>query len=794
MNISRKWLNDYVEINATDHEFDAAMTMSGTKVETTEVLSAEIRNVVVGKVLEITRHTNSDHMWICQVDVGEEAPIQIVTGAQNVKQGDLVPVAKHNSYLPGGVHITKGKLRGEKSNGMLCSLKELDLTVNDFPYAIEDGIFIIEEPDAYVGQDINEVIGTDDSVVEFEITNNRTDCYGIIGIAREAAATFNQPLKLHEPEVKGSDAGSMFDMLDIEVEDPDLCSRYTARMVKNVKIGPSPKWLRQRLHALGVRPINNIVDITNYVMLEYGQPMHAFDYRYVGSGKIVVRRAQDGESLTTLDGVEHTLTSKMLVIADGEKAIGLAGIMGGENSEIVDDTTTVVFESANFDGTCIRQTANALGMRTDASTKFEKGLNPLTTYPAVQRACELVEMLEAGDVMDGVIDVINYVPQPVTVAFEPEKINRHLGTDISRDEMLEYLSRLGFEAEGDSLKVPSWRTDIHYMADVAEEVARLYGYGNIPVTMFKGATAQGSYTPEQKKKNQIGAICRGMGYNEILTYSFGSPTMFDMIALPEDSPLRNCIRILNPLGEDTSVMRTTSLPSMLETLARNNAHRNKAAKLYELAKIYLPVAGEDLPREDVILTLGSYGEGEDFFSLKGEVEAVLNTLNTMPRVYMAQKNNPSYHPGRCADLYVGGVLVGTLGQIHPLVASGYGISGEIYTAEINLTLLFTALAPESLYTPLPKFPSVERDLALVCDDELTAAQVENTIRSAGGKLLRKVKLFDLYKGKGIPEGKKSLAFNLELRADDRTLTDADSEGVIKRVLEKLENELGAVIR
>ena len=383
MNISRKWLNDYVKVDVSDHEFDAAMTMSGTKVETTEVLSAEIKNVVVGKVLEIVRHENSDHMWICQVDVGEDQPIQIVTGAQNVRQGDLVPVAKHNSYLPGGVHITKGKLRGEKSNGMLCSLKELGLTVNDFPYAIEDGIFIIEEPDAYVGQDINTLIGTDDSVVEFEITNNRTDCYSIIGIAREAAATFNQPFTLHEPEVKGSDAGNIFDKLEVEVEAPDLCNRYTSRMVTNVKIGPSPRWLRQRLHALGVRPINNIVDITNYVMLEYGQPMHAFDYRYVGSGKIVVRRAKDGEQLTTLDEQEHTLTSKMLVIADNDKAIGLAGIMGGLNSEILDDTTTVVFESANFDGTCIRQTANALGMRTDASTKYEKGLNPLDTYPAI---------------------------------------------------------------------------------------------------------------------------------------------------------------------------------------------------------------------------------------------------------------------------------------------------------------------------------------------------------------------------------------------------------------------------
>ena len=794
MNISRKWLNDYVKVDVSDHEFDAAMTMSGTKVETTEVLSAEIKNVVVGKVLEIVRHENSDHMWICQVDVGEDQPIQIVTGAQNVKQGDLVPVAKHNSYLPGGVHITKGKLRGEMSNGMLCSLKELGLTLNDFPYAIEDGIFIIEEPDAYVGQDINTLIGTDDSVVEFEITNNRTDCYSIIGIAREAAATFNQPFTLHEPEVKGADAGSIFDKLEVEVEAPDLCNRYTSRMVTNVKIGPSPRWLRQRLHALGVRPINNIVDITNYVMLEYGQPMHAFDYRYVGSGKIVVRRAKDGEQLTTLDEQEHTLTNKMLVIADNDKAIGLAGIMGGLNSEILDDTTTVVFESANFDGTCIRQTANALGMRTDASTKYEKGLNPLDTYPAIQRACELVEQLGAGDVMDGVIDVLNYVPDPVTVAFEPEKINRHLGTDLSREDMVMYLERLGFTVDGDQLHVPSWRTDIHFMADVAEEVARMYGYDNIPVTTFKGAAAKGGYTDEQKCKNKAGQICRGMGYSEILTYSFGSPSMFDLIRLPEDSPLRKPIKILNPLGEDTSVMRTTSLPCMLETLARNNAHRNKAAKLYELAKIYLPVEGEDLPKEDIILTLGSYGENEDFFSLKGEVEALLRTLNVKPHTVVAQKENPSYHPGRCADLYVDGQYVGVFGQVHPLVAANYGISSEIYCAELNFTTLMTLLAPEALYRPLPKFPSVERDLALVCDDQLTAAQVEAVIVGAGGELLRSVQLFDLYRGKGIPEGKKSLAFALELRADDRTLTDSDSDGVVKNILTALEEKLGVILR
>ena len=794
MNISRKWLNDYVSIDVSDQEFDAAMTMSGTKVETTEVLSAQIKNVVVGKVLEIVRHGNSDHMWVCQVDVGEEAPVQIVTGAQNVKQGDLVPVAKHNSYLPGGVHITKGKLRGEMSWGMLCSLKELGLTKNDFPYAIEDGIFIIEEPDVQVGQDINQVIGTDDSVVEFEITNNRTDCYSIIGIAREAAATFDKPFTLHEPVVKGSQAGSIFDRLDVEVEAPELCPRYTSRMITNVKIAPSPKWLRQRLHALGVRPINNIVDITNYVMLEYGQPMHAFDYRYVSSGKIVVRQARDGEVLTTLDGNEHTLTGKMLVIADSDRAIGLAGIMGGLNSEILEDTTTVVFECANFDGTCIRQTANALGMRTDASSKYEKGLNPLTTYPALQRACELVEQLGAGEVMDGVIDVLSYVPQPVDVAFAPEKINGLLGTDLSREEMICLLSRLSFQVEGDVLHVPQWRTDIHHMADVAEEVARIYGYDKIPVTMFKGATAQGGYTDAQKKRNLTGSICRGMGYSEILTYSFGSPSMFDLIRLPEDSPLRNVIRIINPLGEDTSIMRTTTLPCMMDTLSRNNAYRNKAAKLYELAKVYLPQEGQPLPREDVILTLGTYGANETFFTLKGEVEAILRALNAQPRGYAAVTDNPSYHPGRCARLTVGGVEVGVLGQVHPLVAANYGIDSEVYCAELNFTTLLTLLAPEGVYHPLPRFPSVERDIAVVCDEALTVAEVEACIQSAGGKLLRRVKLFDVYRGKGIPERKKSLAFSLELRADDRTLTDSDSEAVMGAILEKLESALGAVLR
>ena len=495
MKLNRKWLNEeFVDLSqVSDKEFVEVLTVAGQKVETYERMDAEISNVVVGKVLSIVRHENSDHMWVCQVDVGAEEPVQIVTGAQNVRENDLVPVALHNSRLPGGIHITKGKLRGVASNGMLCSLKELGLTLNDFPYAIEDGIWILQE-DCTPGEDINKVIGNDDTIVDFEITNNRPDCYSVIGLAREAAAAFNLPMKHHEPSVKGGAAGELTELLDVEVPADDLCSRYTARMVRNVKIGPSPKWLRQRLRANGVRPINNIVDITNYVMLEYGQPMHAFDYRYVGSGKIVVRRSEPGETLTTLDGNVRALQPGMLVIADGEKPIGLAGIMGGENSEIVEDTMDVVFESANFNGTSIRQTALALGMRTEASGKFEKNIDPLLTLPAVDRACELVELLGAGEVMDGVIDIINYVPEPRTLELEPGRINALLGTDISEADMVDYLRRLEIPVEGRTIRVPSWRPDLVQTADIAEEVGRLFGYNEIPTTAFKGVASEGGYT------------------------------------------------------------------------------------------------------------------------------------------------------------------------------------------------------------------------------------------------------------------------------------------------------------
>ena len=600
MNISRKWLREFVDITATDKEYDSVMTLAGQKVETTERMDAEIKNVVVGKVLSMKKHENSDHMWVCMVDCGSGEPVQIVTGAQNVHEGDLVPVAQHNSYLPGGIHITKGKLRGVESCGMLCSYKELGLTEHDCPEAYADGIWILNDEGCEVGEDMNVVIGNDDSIVEFEITNNRPDCYSLIGLARETAAAFNVPMKHHEPVVKGGAEGNLCDLLDVDVQADDLCPRYTARMVRNVKIAPSPKWMRQRLRSAGIRPINNIVDITNYVMVEYGQPMHAFDYRYVKGGKIVVRRAGEDKTLTTLDGNVRTLQPDMLVIADETKPVGLAGVMGGENSEIVDDTVDVVFESANFLGSSIRKTALALGMRTDASAKFEKDIDPMLTVPAVNRACELVELLGAGEVMDGMIDVLNYVPQPVTVKLEPERINALLGTDISEADMIEYLRREEVPVVDGMIQVPSWRPDLRVMADIAEEVARYYGYNNIETTLMRGATTMGGYSDEQKLENAAGVAARALGYSEIITYSFVSPSSFDAIRLPADSPLRKTVKLVNPLGEDTSIMRTVILPSMLDILSRNYAFKEFVARVIVEASsrtIELETGGVDIAFE-----------------------------------------------------------------------------------------------------------------------------------------------------------------------------------------------------
>ena len=896
MNLSRKWLSEFVTVDAGDRDFAEAMTLSGSKVEITTDLGAEISNVVVGRVLSMERHPNSDHMWICQIDVGQSEPIQIVTGAWNVHVGDLVPAALHKSTLPGGVKIEKGKLRGEVSNGMMCGLSELGLEERDFPYAaivpaailgdykpldkdkpsipadiqpghkiygpvvaarvtecttqpdgsfhtcldlggstaspdticpnlhegdlvayntktdaictlddlhaqqaefphcIPDGIFILRE-DCKPGDDLKPVIGMDDHVVEFEITPNRPDCLSVIGLAREVAATYDAPLNLHTPVVKAEGQGSLVDLLDVETPASDLVPRYTARMVRNVKIAPSPKWMRERLRSMGVRPINNIVDITNYVMLEYGQPMHAFDYRYVKGGKIIVRRAQEGEHLTTLDGKEHVLNANHLVIADEHRAVGLAGIMGGLNSEIVDDTVDVVFESACFDGTCIRKGALALGMRTEASAKFEKGLDPMNTLPAVDRACELVELLGAGEVLPGTIDILNYVPQPRVLKLEPNRINGLLGTDIAADEMVRILKKLDFGVEGDQVTVPSWRGDVIGMADLAEEVARFHGYNNIPVTLMRGQTTLGGFSEEEKLERQLGGMCRAMGYDEIITYSFISPTCYDKIRWCADDPRRQSFKILNPLGEDTSIMRTTVLPSMLEILTRNYNYRNQNVKLYEVGRIYLPGGEDGLAIENKVLSMGAYGDDMDFFALKGAVEAILKDLRvTDVRFEVPAVANPSYHPGRVADVYAGERRIGVLGQVHPLVARNYGVDAEFYCAELELNDLMAAKGADPEYVPLPKFPAVTRDIAVVCGEAVTVGALEDCIRRGAKGLLKDVTLFDIYRGKGIPEGKKSVAFNLVLRADDRSLTAEEADQDVKSILETLEKELGAVLR
>ncbi len=899
MNLSRKWLNEFVQVDVPDREFAEAMTLSGSKVEGTAELGAEIKNVVVGRVLSMERHENSDHMWVCRLDVGGEQPLQIVTGAWNIHVGDLAPVALHDSTLPGGKQIQRGKLRGVLSDGMMCGLDELGLDERDFPYAavtaaailgdyhpidpekpsipadiepghkifgpvaaaevkeveaagdggwtctlvcgeqdgpaaavvttscqnlhagdlvayntktgaictladlhaeqrefphcIPDGIFVLRE-DCKPGDDIRPVIGADDHVVEFEITPNRPDCLSVIGLAREAAATFDKPLALHEPVVKGGADGVLPELLDVETPDAELVPRYTARMVRNVKIAPSPKWMRERLRAMGVRPINNIVDITNYVMLEYGQPMHAFDYRYVNGGKIIVRRAAQGEKLTTLDGKEHTLNANHLVIADESRAVGLAGIMGGLNSEIVADTADVVFESACFDGTCIRKGALALGMRTEASAKFEKGLDPMNTLPAVNRACELVELLGAGEVVDGVIDILNHVPQPTRLKLEPDKINALLGTAVAGDEMVRILKKLDFAVDGGQVTVPSWRGDVERMADLAEEVARFHGYNNIPSTLMRGQAAQGGYSADQKVENRLGEVCRACGYSEIITYSFISPSAYDKIGWAQDEPLRESMRILNPLGEDTSIMRTTALPSMLEVLQRNHNYRNRDVRLYELGKVYLPGGADGLAVEPKFLTLGGYGPGMDFFTIKGTVEAILKALRTQDAVFYPCADDPSYHPGRCAGVRAGEQHIGVVGQIHPAVAANYGVDGELYCAELSVEALLAARGADPEYAPLPKYPPITRDIAVVCGEEVTVGALESAIRKGARGLLKQVSLFDIYRGKSVGEGKKSVAFNLVLRADDRSLTGEEADEDVKSILETLEKDCGAVLR
>ena len=761
MNLSMKWLKEFVDIDIKPRDFSEAMTISGSKVEGYEIEGSEISNVVVGKILSIVPHQDSDHLVICQVDIGESEPIQIVTGASNLTVGDLVPAALNNSTLPGGVKIKKGKLRGVESNGMLCSLGELGLTLNDFPYAIEDGIFVLQE-DCHPGQPICEAIGLDDIKVEFEITSNRPDCFSIIGLAREAAATFDKPLTLHTPVVKAGN-GSCKGMLDVKIEEPSLCSVYSARIVENVRVKPSPRWMRERLRAMGVRPINNIVDITNYVMLEYGQPMHAFDLRFIEDKKIRVRRAKDGETITTLDGVDRTLTHDNLVIADSQKPVAIAGVMGGEYSGIMDDTTTIVFESACFDGSSVRTTARDQGMRTDASSRYEKGLDSNNCLPALERACELVELLDAGDVLDDVIIDDHSSHEQRRIPLETEWTNRFLNIQLSAEEMKTILKKIDCQFDGDTILVPTFRPDLEHKADIAEEIARFYGYNRIPSTPLRG-DAQGKYTPRQKFEDKISNTMLALGLSEIMTYSFLSPKAYDKIGMPEQDCLRNSVTISNPLGEDTSIMRTTALPSMLDTLARNYNNRNGAVALFELASEYYPVEGQELPDEKTKLIAGLYGDNCDFFTAKGMVEQLLDALFISNYEFEASSNEHAYHPGRCAHIMIDDTIIGVIGEIHPKVSENYGINERILCFTLDVDSLFAHTQTEPTYTPLPKFPAVTRDLALLCDETIPVRILEKAIMKGAGNLLETIQLFDVYQGEQIENGKKSVAFNIVLKS------------------------------
>lgn len=791
MDLSIRWLKDYVDIgDISMRDFSEAMSMSGSKVEGWTTEFEDVKNVVVGKILSVEPHPDSDHLVICQLDVGQQEPVQIVTGASNVHVGDMVPAALHKSQLPNGVKITKGKLRGVMSNGMMCSIAELNLTKGDFPYAAEDGIFLLQE-DCQVGQDIASAIGCNDTCVEFEITPNRPDCLSVLGLAREAAVTFGKELKMHTPQVKGC-GGDIHDYLSVEVRNPQLCPRYTAKVVKNVKIGSSPRWMRERLRASGVRPIDNIVDITNYVMLEYGQPMHAFDIEYVKDHKIIVRNAVSGETIQTLDGVDRTLSEDMLVIADSEKASAVAGVMGGEHSGINENTHTVVFESACFKGSSVRITAKKLGMRTESSGRFEKGLDAQNCLPAVMRACELVELLGAGEVVDGVIDVDNTNYQPTRIHLDADWTNRFLGTDIPKEQMVKILTDLQFQMEGDEIIVPSFRSDVEHKADIAEEIARFYGYNNIPTTIAKGSP-EGGYNEYQKFERVVNQNMLAQGMYEIMTYSFVSPKQYDKIRLPKDDPKRQSVVIRNPLGEDTSIMRTNAIPSMMDILSKNYNNRNGAVSLYEIGNEYIPVEGELLPDEVPNLVLGMYGDDKDFFTLKGVVENLLDTLAIREYDVDAKSDDPTFHPGRCAVLSKDGEEFGIIGEVHPLVCANYGINTRVYVGKLKLRKLFAMMDTQRSYVPMPKFPASTRDLALLCDDALPVMTMEKAIKAAAGKILEKIELFDVYKGSQIAEGKKSVAFNISMRASDRTLTDEEVNGAMSKILKALE-ELGAQIR
>ena len=797
MDLSKNWLADFVDVGDVNiKDYCDRMTDTGSKVEGFTCLGADIENVVVARILKITPHENSDHLQVCMMDVGKNEPVQIVTGAQNIFEGAIVPAALPIAHLPGGVTIKPGKLRGVESNGMLCSMGELGLTSHEMPGKEENGILILDEDCAdKIGKDIRDVLMLRDDVVEFEITSNRPDCLSVIGLARETAVSFDRPLRVPTPKVKGSGKGdNISNYLTVRIDAPDLCSRYSARVVKNVRIAPSPLWLRMRLHAAGVRPINNIVDITNYVMLEYGQPMHAFDYKSLDSAEIIVRRAEDGEKFRSLDNTDHTLDSSMLVIADGKKACALAGVMGGANSEITADTTTVVFESACFLGSSVRVTAKKNGMRTESSARYEKGLDPENCEAGLARACELVELLGAGDVVDGMIDLYPGKKPLTELPLEVDRINRFLGVNLSEAYMKKVLEKLECKVKNGIITVPSFRSDLNCMNDIAEEIIRIYGYNKIEATCIKAETTQGGRTPKQKLKADVVDLLCDIGLDEIQTYSFISPKYYDKIRMDKDDPRRKSIVISNPLGEDTSVMRTTALPSMLEVVARNNNFNNENVALFEMASTYIPHENRDeLPDEGVVLTIGMYGDA-DFYKLKGICENILSLAGIRNVCYEANSTDNAYHPGRCADILVSGKKIATLGQIHPLTAENYGFTMPVYAAALDFDALFDASNRTKHYTPLPKYPASTRDFSFVCDETLEVGNIFEAIRRAGGKLVEDVRLFDVYRGEQLGKDKKSVSVRVTLRAADRTLTVEETEKTSRKILGDLEHKLGITIR
>ena len=804
MNTSLSWIKTYVpDLDVTAQEYTDAMTLTGTKVEGFTELDADLDKIVIGQIDKIEKHPDADKLIICQVNIGTES-VQIVTGAPNVKEGDKVPVVLdggrvaggHDGKMtPGGIKIKKGKLRGVESFGMMCSIEELGSTREMYPEAPEYGIYIFPE-DAVVGESAVKALGLDDVVFEYEITSNRVDCYGVLGIAREAAATFQKKFCPPIVEVKENDEKAS-DYVKVTVEDPELCPRYCARVVKNVKIGPSPKWMQRCLASNGIRPINNLVDITNYVMEEFGQPMHAYDLDTIANQEIVVRRAGKDEKFVTLDGQERIMDENVLMICDGEKAVGIAGIMGGENSMITDDVKTVLFEAACFDGTSIRLSSKRIGLRTDASGKFEKGLDPNNAQAAIDRACQMIEELGAGEVVGGMVDVCSETREPSRVKFEPEKINKLLGTSLTKEEMIDYLGRveLAYDEKTDEIVAPTFRQDIHCNADVAEEVARFYGYDKIPMTLPTGEATTGKLPFKLRIQEVARDIAEYCGFSEGMSYSFESPKVFDKLCIPEDSDLRKVITISNPLGEDYSIMRTSTLNGMLASLSTNYNRRNKDVRLYELGNIYLPksLPVTELPDERTMFTLGMYGKG-DFFDMKGVCEEFFEKIGMKKKVtYDPNSGKPFLHPGRQANMIYEGKVVGYLGEVHPAVADNYSIGEKAYIAVIDILDVLEFAGFNHKYTGIAKYPAVTRDLSLVVPHAVLAGQIEEIFDQRGGNILESYQLFDIYEGAQIEKGFKSMAYSLVFRAHDKTLGENEISAAMKKIMNGL-NGLGIELR